>query len=57
MIYQVDSWNDGLGMMQKYNERSLLPWSHNLLLLSKRLNDETSLYYAQETAHPTNPVE
>ena len=22
MIYQVDSWNDGLGMMQKCNERS-----------------------------------
>ena len=26
-----------------------MPWSHNLLLLSKRLNDETTLYYAQET--------
>ena len=28
---------------------ALLPWSHNLLLLSKGLNDETTLYYAQET--------
>ena len=28
---------------------ALLPWSHNLLLLSKRLNDETTPYYAQET--------
>ena len=26
-----------------------MPWSHNLLLLSKGLNDETTLYYAQET--------
>ena len=26
-----------------------MPWSHNLLLLSKRLNDETTLYCAQET--------
>ena len=26
-----------------------MPWSHNLLLLSKRLNDETTPYYAQET--------
>ena len=28
---------------------ALLPWSHNLLLLSKGFNDETTLYYAQET--------
>ena len=28
---------------------ALLPWSHNLLLLSKGLDDETTLYYAQET--------
>ena len=28
---------------------ALLPWSHNLLLLSKGLNDEATLYYAQET--------
>ena len=26
-----------------------MPWTHNLLLLSKRLNDETTPYYAQET--------
>lgn len=26
-----------------------MPWSHNLLLLSKRLNDEITQYYAQET--------
>ena len=26
-----------------------MPWSHNLLLLGKRLNDETTPYYAQET--------
>ena len=29
---------------------ALLPWSHNLLLLSKGLDDEATLYYAQETA-------
>lgn len=28
---------------------ALLPWSHNLLLLSKGLNDEATLYYVQET--------
>ena len=28
---------------------ALLTWSHNLLLLSKGLNDEATLYYAQET--------
>lgn len=28
---------------------ALLPWSHNMLLLSKEFNDETMLYYAQET--------
>ena len=28
---------------------ALLPWSHNLLLLSKGLDDEATLYYAQET--------
>ena len=28
---------------------ALLPWSHNLMLLSKGLNDEATLYYAQET--------
>ena len=28
---------------------ALLPWSHNLLLLNKGLNDEATLYYAQET--------
>lgn len=27
---------------------ALLPWSHNMLLLSKGLNDEATLYYAQE---------
>ena len=49
-------WN-----MKKYYERyaghdekvqrsvALLPWSHNLMLLSKGLNDEATLYYAQET--------
>ena len=26
-----------------------MTWSHNLLLLSKGLNDEATLYYAQET--------
>ncbi len=50
-----------LWYMKKYYERyaghdekvqrcvTLLPWSHNLLLLSKGLNDEATLYYAQET--------
>ena len=28
---------------------ALLPWSHNLLLLSKGFDDATTLYYAQET--------
>ena len=28
---------------------ALLPWSHNLLLLSKGLDDNATLYYAQET--------
>ncbi len=28
---------------------ALLPWSHNLLLLSKGLDDEATLYYAKET--------
>ena len=28
---------------------ALLPWSHNLLLLSKGLDDKSTLYYAQET--------
>ena len=28
---------------------ALLPWSHNLLLLNKRLDDNATLYYAQET--------
>ena len=28
---------------------ALLPWSHNLLLLSKGLNDKATLFYAQET--------
>ncbi|MCI6252737.1 MAG: PDDEXK nuclease domain-containing protein [Bacteroidales bacterium] len=28
---------------------ALLPWSHNLLLLSKGLNDDATLYYSQET--------
>ncbi len=28
---------------------ALLPWSHNLLLLSKGLDDEATLYYANET--------
>ena len=28
---------------------ALLPWSHNLLLLSKGFNDEATLHYAQET--------
>ena len=28
---------------------ALLPWSHNLLLLSKGPNDEATLYYVQET--------
>ena len=28
---------------------ALLPWSHNLLLLSKGLDDTDTLYYAQET--------
>ena len=28
---------------------ALLPWSQNLLLLSKGLNDEATLFYAQET--------
>ncbi len=28
---------------------ALLPWSHNLLLLSKGLDDEATFYYAQET--------
>ena len=28
---------------------ALLPWSHNLLLFSKGLNDEATLFYAQET--------
>ena len=33
---------------------ALLPWSHNLLLLSKGLNDEATLYYAQETVTAEN---
>ena len=28
---------------------ALLPWSHNLLLLNKGLDDNATLYYAQET--------
>ena len=28
---------------------ALLSWSHNMLLLSKGFNDETMLYYAQQT--------
>ena len=28
---------------------ALLPWSHNLLILSKGLDDEATLYYARET--------
>lgn len=28
---------------------ALLPWSHNLLLLSKGQDDNATLYYAQET--------
>ena len=28
---------------------ALLPWSHNLLLLSKGLNDDATSYYSQET--------
>lgn len=28
---------------------ALLPWSHNVLLLSKDLDDEATVYYAQET--------
>ena len=28
---------------------ALLPWSHNVLLLSNDLNDEATVYYAQET--------
>ena len=28
---------------------ALLPWSHNMLLLSKGLDDDATLYYAQET--------
>lgn len=28
---------------------ALLPWSHNVLLLSKNLDDDATLYYAQET--------
>ena len=27
---------------------ALLPWSHNILILSKDLNDSATLYYAQE---------
>lgn len=30
---------------------ALLPWSHNLCLLSNRLNDEATMYYAQETVN------
>ena len=28
---------------------ALLPWSHNLLIMSKNKNDEATLFYAQET--------
>ena len=28
---------------------ALLPWSHNLLIMSKNKNDSATLYYAQET--------
>ena len=28
---------------------ALLPWSHNLLIMSKNIDDEATLYYAQET--------
>ena len=28
---------------------ALLPWSHNLLILSKDLDDSATLYYAQQT--------
>ena len=26
-----------------------MPWSHNLLIMSKNIDDEATLYYAQET--------
>lgn len=29
---------------------AVLPWGHNLLLLNKNLNDEDTLFYAEETA-------
>ena len=32
---------------------ALLPWSHNMLLLSKGLDDDATLYYAQETMNLT----
>ena len=28
---------------------AVLPWSHNILILSKDLNDSATLYYAQES--------
>lgn len=28
---------------------ALLPWKHNMLMISKKLDDKASLYYAQET--------
>ena len=28
---------------------AVLPWSHNLLILNKKLNDSYTLYYAQES--------
>ncbi len=28
---------------------ALLPWSHNLLIISKNKNDEATLFYAKET--------
>ena len=55
-VSPLQLWN-----MKKFYERyagndekvirsvAILPWSHNLLLLSKGFNDETTLYYAQET--------
>ena len=33
---------------------ALLPWSHNLLLLSKGLDDDATFYYATKTTELNN---
>ena len=37
-----------LAMAKVLRSVALLPWSHNLLLLSKSLDEDATLYYANE---------